>query len=182
MFWLTFIGAVAFSRADSTFGKFNGKKGFSSVVFNRYKALFASVFALLICIFNGFIFNYQTLLYASFYGLFLVLANYFGVRALAEGNMGIVSMIASFSLIIPSAYGFIFLNEVPSTYGIIGLILVLVSIVLLSYKKQSGAMTTKCLIFAFITMLANGICSVLQKMQQMAQPNLFRAEFTLFSG
>ena len=182
MFWLTFIGAVLFARTDSTMGKLNGKKGLSAVVFNRYKTLFAAVFAGIVCVFDGFVFNGQTLLYASAYGIFLAAANYFGVRALAEGSMGIVSMLGSFSLIIPCAYGFIFLDEVPSVYGVVGLVLVFVSIVLISYKKQSGALTLKCLVFSLITLVANGVCSVLQKIQQTVQPNAFKAEFTLFAG
>jgi drug/metabolite transporter (DMT)-like permease len=114
--------------------------------------------------------------------VFLTVANYFGVRAITEGNMGVVSMIGAFSLIVPCAYGLIFLGEKLSVFGIIGLILVFVSISLLSYKKQSGGLSAKCLIFSFITLFANGACSVLQKMQQTAQPNAFRAEFTLFSA
>jgi len=182
MFLLSFIGAVAFARADSTFGKLNGKKGLSTVVFNRYKTFFAAVIALVVCFFEGFLFNGQTLLYASLYGVFLTAANYFGVRAITEGHMGVVSMIGSFSLIVPCAYGLIFLDEKLSIFGIMGLILVFISIALLSYKKQSGALSVRCLVFSFITLIANGACSVLQKMQQTAQPNSFRAEFTLFSA
>ena len=182
MFWLTFMGAVICARTDSVMGKLNGKKGLSPISFNRYKTFFAAVIAAIVCLFEGFLFNGQTLLYAFFYGVFLTAANYFGVRAITEGHMGVVSMIGSFSLIVPCAYGLIFLDEKLSIFGIIGLILVFISIALLSYKKQSGALSVRCLVFSFITLIANGACSVLQKMQQTAQPNSFRAEFTLFSS
>lgn len=70
---------------------------------------------------------------------------YTGFTALATGPMALTSTIASFSLIVPVVFGLCFLNEHLSFVGIIGLVLLLVSIVLMNYKsgkKNIGEMVT----------------------------------------
>ena len=181
--WLLFLGSVIFSRTESAFGKQNGVIGGKNILFNCVKMFSACLVGLVFAISGGIFFHSQTIIYAGIYSVFLIIACFCGLQALSCGRMAFTSMIASFSLIVPCLFGWLFLKETLSTCGIIGFVLVCVSIVLLNYKKkgQTGALSVKCWIYSIITMLANGGASVVQKLHQTEFPNLYRGEFMLYS-
>lgn len=181
MYWLLFSGAVVFGRTESAFGKYNGRIGGKNLVFNCAKLLSASLVGVVFALFSGMTFHLETLYYASIYGLMLAVACYCGLKALSLGSMAVCSMLASFSLVVPVLVGFIFLNESVSVLGIIGLVLICISILLLSYRKQKSPVSLKCWIYCILTMLANGICSAVQKLHQTQFPGEFRIEFMVFS-
>lgn len=181
MYWLLFSGAVVFGRTESAFGKYNGRIGGKNLIFNCAKLFSAFLVGLVFALFSGITFHVETLYYASFYGLMLAVACYCGLKALSLGSMAICSMLASFSLVVPVLVGFVFLDERVSVLGIIGLVLICISILLLSYKKQTSPISLKCWIYSILTMLSNGICSAVQKLHQTQFPGEFRIEFMVFS-
>ncbi|MBE6732321.1 MAG: hypothetical protein E7564_11595 [Ruminococcaceae bacterium] len=92
--------------------------------------------------------------------------------------MALTSIIASFSLIIPFIFGITVWNEALSAVSIIGMIFLFSSIILLNYRKEKG-FSFKWAFYAFSTLLANGICSLIQKYHQIYYPSLYRTEFML---
>ena len=181
MYWIFFISAIILTRTESAFGKANGLKGGKNITFNLLKMFFAFLVGLIFVFVGGFSFHGGTLFFACLYGISLFISCFAGLKALACGSMALTSMIASFSLVIPCLVGLIFLHENISVFGIVGLILVCVSIVLLTYKKQSSPISIKCWVYSIITLFTNGVCSVVQKLHQTEYPNSFRGEFMLFS-
>ena len=99
-----------------------------------------------------------------------------GFKALGNGPIGLTSIIVSFSLLIPFIYGITVWGEKLTIYGVIGLLLLMILLSFLNYKKESK-ISAKWLGYVAITMISNGICSVIQKYHQISFPSLYREEF-----
>ena len=180
MVYILYVLTVVFSRTESTIGKFNGKKSGSPIAFNRSKTFAALALSLIICAFMGLSFHGTTVWLSAIYGVSSAISMYAGLMALATGSMAIASVLASFSLIIPVGYGLILLDESLSVFGIIGLILLPIAIILLNFKKGGGKITPACWFFSILTLISNGICSVIQKEHQTLFPGEYKAEFMVF--
>ena len=180
MIYILYLLTVVFSRTESTFGKFNGRKSGSPIVFNLAKTFTALVLSLLICAFMGLKLHDTTVWLSAIYGVSMAVSMYAGLMALATGSMAIASVLASFSLIIPVGYGLIFLDERLSVFGIIGLTLLPIAIIMLNLKKGGGEITPLCWFFSILTLIANGICSVIQKEHQTRFPGQYKAEFMVY--
>ena len=176
-----YILAVVFARSESALGKYNGMRGGTAVVFNLNKSLLAALFCLLISFFTGgIVFHLNTLYYSLAYGVFLAVSMICGLRALSLGSLAIASTVVSFSLVIPTLFGVFFLDESLGALGIVALLLLAASIVLLNYKKQSNPISGACWFYSIITMIANGMCSVVQKLHQTSYPGEYSSEFMFF--
>ena len=181
MTWLLYITNAILARTESALGKYSGKRGGDPSVFNFGKTIAAATLCVILAFFVGFEYHTSTLILALVYSGALALSMHAGFMALSLGNMAIVSMLASFSLIIPTFWGLVFLNESLAVYGIIGLLLIAASIVLLNLKKGGGKLSLKCWIYALLTMMTNGVTSIVQKYHQLENPGLYRVEFMLIS-
>ena len=129
--------------------------------------------------------------FAASYGAALVGT----LLAIKWGPLSITLLVNSYSLIIPSFYGVIALNEKLTLFKIIGLVLLAASLLLISTvleKNNDNTVQTQkfsfkwlvALIFAF---LGNGLCSTVQKMQNVAffdkaqNTTLYKNEFMIFA-
>ena len=122
MTWLLYIANAALARTESALGKYSGRRGGNPHTFNLGKTVAAAGLCALLALIVGFEYHTDTLILALIYGGTLALSMHAGFMALSLGNMAIVSMIASFSLIIPVFWGLAFLNETVTVFGIIGLV------------------------------------------------------------
>lgn len=175
--FLYFLNTVC-SAGQSALGKQYAAKGGSASVFNINKAASGTVIFLLLGIVGGMRFDRSTVLYGAIYGIFLCASMHTGLKALGLGPMALTSIIASFSLIIPFLFGITVLKEKITLLNLFGTVLLLAAIVVLNMRRESG-FSVKWFFYALFTMLANGICSVIQKCHQIAFPGQYRTEFTL---
>lgn len=132
------------------------------------------------------------LLYSIAFSVSYAAVSIFFVLALEHGSLAKTSLVISYSLLVPAAYGIIFLNEEIGPMMIIGFVLLVVSLFLTNYvpkkdqpiedsskqKKKSSALLW--LLFVMLAFIGNGMCSTIQKMEQtalgeQAQANLFMA-------
>ena len=171
---------VVCSAGQSALGKQYATRGGSSSVFNINKAISGIVVFMIWGLIQGFSFHLPTVLFGISYGISLCISMHTGFKALAIGPMALTSIIASFSLLIPFFFGICFWNEPLTFYGICGIILLLFSILLINGKKVDG-ISFKWLIYAMATLMANGICSIIQKYHQIKFPSLYRTEFMIFA-
>lgn len=171
---------VICSSSQSTISKKYSSAGGDTASFNISKAISGIAFFTIFGLLFGFEFHLPTLIFAIFYGVFLCAAMHCGLKALSMGPMAITSILASFSLIIPYFYGIIVWRETPSPFGIFGIIFLIVSVLMLNLRKESG-ISVKWSFYIFSTMLANGICSIIQKYHQTYFPSQYQSEFTVFS-
>lgn len=172
---------VVFARSESALGKYNAKVGGDTPTFNSAKSGAAALISGTVALILGLSFDALTLGYSVLYGAALALSMHAGVTALSLGNMGIVSMIASFSLVVPTLWGIAVLGEQLGITGYVGLLLLVLSIVLLNVKKGSGRLSLKCWIYSLLTLLSNGIASVVQKQHQVVYSGEYKTEFMLYA-
>ena len=125
--------------------------------------------------------NWGLIPYAFFFALFFGSAAIFSTLALSSGPLSLTALISSFSLMIPTFYGLIFLKEGIRGGFIPGLLLLALSLVLINRKSKDSPLTIKWLIFSLISFLGNGMCSVVQKMQQIAFAGHHKNEFMILS-
>lgn len=115
--------------------------------------------------------------YAVIFGLGFGSCVVCSILAILNGSLSLTSLITSYSLIIPTLYGIIFLNEKKSEFLIIGLVLLLISLFLINFVKGDTKISFKWLIYVVIAFWGNGVCSTAQKVQQEDFGGKFKAEF-----
>lgn len=138
------------------------KSGFSALIFGVLALIYGKVSA-------------NALIFGCAYGVLLFFASYCGIEALTIGPMALTSVIASFSLVIPLAFGFFVFGEPITALGIAGIILLVPSFILMNKKeKKQRNISAKWLVFTLLTALSNGFCSVFQMLYgKTDKENLF---------
>jgi len=117
--------------------------------------------------------------YAIAFAVSYAVATIASVLAISYGSMALTTLIISFSLILPTVYGLIFLEETISFGFIIGIILLVVSLVLINKKTEGVKLSAKWIIYVFLAFMGNGMCSVIQKMQQVSYNGEYKNEFMI---
>lgn len=102
------------------------------------------------------------------------------VLALKNGSLSLTSLIISYSLILPTLHGMIFLNERVGYLSLIGIAFLLVSLVLINFKKGDDAkFSLAWIVYLIIAFVGNGMCSVIQKIEQVALDGAYKSEFMI---
>lgn len=178
---LLYLLNVAGSAGQSTCSKYYASKGGSVNLYNINKAAVALLVFFVVGLFRGMSFHLPTILWGLGYGACMCVGGFAGFTALGLGPMALTSMIASFSLVIPFVVGVTVWGETLSMWGILGIILLVLSIVLLNFKKIDDRLSLKWTFFTFLTFFVTGVASVFQKQHQMNYPGLYRTEFMVAS-
>lgn len=162
---ILFSLAVLLNASQSVFGKLNGRAGGDSYIFNLVKSFAAFAVFLVAAVVSGERPDGPTVFFSLLNGVFMTVANYCGYVAITTGPMAIANIVASFSLVFPTLWGLLFLNESMSATGIVGFVMIFLALLLINLngKSTGGAkMTLKWWLFSFATMLANGCFSIVQ--------------------
>ena len=119
--------------------------------------------------------------YAFFFALTFGAAIIFSTLAISCGPLSLSALISSFSLMIPTFYGLLFLKE-PVTVGLLpGIGLLGGSLFLINKRTGDTPATLKWLICVLFSFAGNGLCSVVQKMQQIAFAGSYKNEFMILA-
>ena len=103
------------------------------------------------------------------------------VVAIASGPLSLTSLIVSFSLMLPTLYGLIFLND-PIGVGLFpGLALLAASLFLINKREKGVKINTKWVISVIFAFLGNGFCTISQKMEQLAFDGGYKNEFMIIA-
>lgn len=91
------------------------------------------------------------------------------ILALGCGSMGITALLISYSLAVPTLYGLVFWNETLSAIQAIGIAILLVSLFLVREKREpeKKKLSFKWAIYMTIAFVGNGLCSIIQREQQL---------------
>ena len=112
----------------------------------------------------------EILPYSVGFAAVFALATVYSVMAIKSGSLAITSLILSYSLIIPTLYGFLFLGEEITPLKCGGILLLLVSLFLVRAdtkgESKTDKPTLKWVIYLIIAFISNGMCSVVQNAQQ----------------
>jgi len=101
--------------------------------------------------------------------------------AIANGSLSLTALITSYSLMLPTMYGLIFLKEPAGKWLLVGIVLLAVSLVLINKPGDKEPVTLKWVIYSALAFVGNGMCSVTQKMQQLAFDGAYKNEFMIYS-
>ena len=108
--------------------------------------------------------------YSAGFAAVYALATVYSVMALEIGSLAITSLVLSYSLIIPTLYGILFLNEKITPLKCGGILLLLLSFFLVRAQTKeddkASKPTIKWIIYVLVAFMSNGMCSVVQNAQQ----------------
>lgn len=149
-------------------------------LFLAFTALAATVFFIAASLFR-LSFDPAVLPYSLGFAAAYIAATVGLIYALKLGSMAITALVNSYSLLIPTFYGIIFLRESVKVAGIIGIALLLVSLFLLGAKKERATGGVKWLVFLVVAFVGNGMCSTVQKIQQINMDGAYKSEFMIFA-
>lgn len=101
--------------------------------------------------------------------------------AIRTGSLALTSLIISYSLTIPMLHGLVFLHEEATVFTYTGIALLLISLYFVSGKSSKTKISFVWVIWIVIAFIGNGMCSVVQKMQQSAFGGEFKSEFMILA-
>lgn len=129
----------------------------------------------------GFSLKAEVLVYSLMFAAAFTAATVFTVKAIVVGSLSLTALIVSYSLMIPTFYGLVFLKE-PISPGLLpGIALMLLSILLTNKKTDEAKINFKWIVYVSLAAVGNGMCSVVQKMQQVAFDGNFKNEFMMMA-
>lgn len=148
-------------------------------IFSGLVSLFAMLF--FVCSSKNLNFNISFLPYSIGFAVAYGTATLFSVLAVSCGSLSLTSLFISYSLMLPTFYGLIFLKD-PISKGLIpGIILLVISLVLTNKKSEENKISFKWIIYVILAFVGNGMCSTVQKMQQVAFEGTYKNEFMIIA-
>lgn len=117
---------------------------------------------------KGLVWDLKIVPYAVVFAISYIVAGLFGFKAIATGSLSLTSLVINCSLVLPTFYGLIFLNEEGGVFLYGGIILLIAALVMVNKSSESTPVTGKWLLFVSLAFLGNGMCSISQKAQQDA--------------
>ncbi len=145
--------------------------------------LLLSLSALLFFVFTskGLSFDPRLILYSALFAASYILATVFALEAISCGSLSLTALIISYSLLLPTAYGLVFLKDPIGKWFIPGFLLLVISLFLTNAKSEKLKINFKWLIFVTLASVGNGMCSVSQKMQQVKFDGAYKNEFMVIA-
>ena len=145
--------------------------------FNTLLSLSAMLFFVMTS--RGLHFEWSIMPYAFGFAFTYILASFFSVKAISCGSLSLTSLILSYSLMIPTFYGLIFLEDPMSIGFIIGIVFLIISLLLINKKGENNNISFKWILLVGLSFAGNGLCTVVQKMQQLASKGAYKNEFMI---
>lgn len=149
----------------------------------------ALFFALVALLEGGFSYEWSVLPFSLSFGVGYAIATVTGVLALNIGSLTITSLLITYSLMIPTLYGLLFLHEQPGVLKYVGIALLVISLYLVNApsRKQDEEERTghrfsiKWLLLVLVSMLSNGIITIILTEQQTRFAGAYKNEFMIVS-
>lgn len=126
-------------------------------------------------------FSFEVVGYSVLFSITYSLAAVMSLLAINNGPLSLTSLITAFSLIVPTLYGLIILNETITPTLIFGLILLAVCLILIKFDGGVGKISWKWATYVTLAFLGNGICSTVQKVQQIHSNGMYKSEFMVIA-
>ena len=197
MAYFLMIVCVITCTIQSPFKKLYQKKtNKGTFLFVSMITLAAECFFAGACVFQGFHFEWAALPYSLLFAFALAVCNVTSVLALRYGSLALTSLISSYSLMIPTVYGFLRFGEHVYVSQLIGLMLLVVSLYMTNMvKKQPAAEEGQekegqkskkntfvlWLIMAIAMALSNAMCTIVQREEQVRFAGAYKNEFMLIA-
>ncbi len=176
---LTILSVSTQGISVKAFGNRTDRKGL--YLFSALSRLFGVIFFILTA--GSLSFDRAILPYAIAFSIFYGIGVIFNFLSINCGPLSLTSLITSYSLMLPTGFGLLFLHDPIGTGLIPGLILLLVSLFLINQKANTNGapISIKWGIFVTLAFLGNGGCSIAQSIQQRAFDGAFKNEFMIIA-
>ena len=181
------VASLLVHQAESVVVKEYGKRyGKGGMFFNAIICLFALVYSFVAEFFSGeyeFYFPKQLWSYGIISGICYATGFYAMYAALKTGSFGLTKLLSSFGSIIPIVYGVVFLNEQPTKFTYIAIVLVFVSVFLMNHKStdEKANFSVKWLVCVIASIIANAGIMIVAKSQQLVFDTKCSNEFLIIS-
>ena len=135
---------------------------------------------------SSFEYSPEVLFYSVAFSLSFCAAVVFSFLAIASGPLSLTSLITGYSLIVPTLYGLIALDEPIKITLIVGLLFLALSLFLINKKAKGNEergkkVNLKWGIFVTLSFIGNGLGACVQKTQQMRFGGKYVSEFMIVS-
>ena len=147
--------------------------------YSTFMGLSAMLF--FVCTSGGFSWDNGIIPYAIGFAISYMACTVGSVIATGCGSLSLTALVLSYSLMIPAFYGLIFKKDPVSAGFIPGMILLAISLFLINKKESDKRFNFKWIISIFIAFVGNGMCSVVQNMQQVRFDGAYKNEFMITS-
>lgn len=117
--------------------------------------------------------------YAAGFAVCYILGTVGSIKAIACGPLSLSSLVISYSLLLPAIYGLVFLQEPVSVGWLFGVALLAISLFLINGGGKGEKLTGRWAFWVLMGFLGNGLCSIVQKMQQEACEGAYKNEFMI---
>lgn len=197
MAYFLMIVCVVMCTIQSPFKKiYQAKSNKGTFLFVAMITLAAAVFFAGACVFQGFSFEWGALPYSLLFAFALCVCNVTSVLALRYGSLALTSLISSYSLMVPTIYGFLRFGEHVFVSQLIGLVLLVVSLYMTNMVKKQPASEegqdkeeqkgkknafVLWLIMAIAMALSNAMCTIVQREEQARFAGAYKNEFMLIA-
>lgn len=164
---LLVVTAVFMTLQNILKQKFNARFSSGVYFFSTVTALFAMVVFLVRN--DNWNFSAELLIPSSLFAICYATTTVGTVLAIKHGELTLTSLVVSYSLLIPTFYGILVLDEAISFTLIIGIILLIVSLWLTNKQGKTGeqGFSWKWLFYVCLAFFGNGFCTVVQKWEQI---------------
>ena len=159
------IAAFTITAQDVLKKKFNQRSQNGAFLFGGMIALFAMLFFVVVN--RDWSYQAGQLFYSFLFAVSYATTVACAVLAIKHGSLAKTGLIVSCSLLVPSVYGMLFLDEPIGFSLILGTILLVLALVLINYEKSPTPSTLKWFLLVTLAFLGNGMCSTVQKLQQI---------------
>ena len=151
-------------------------------LFNAVASLCAAIFLLFASI-GSLELSWKFIPYSLAYAVASLCVYLFSVFALATGPLSLTSFFTSYSLLLPTLYGIVFLGEKITVTMIIALVLFFISAALTNIEKRGEPkkITAKWLTFVLLALLGTGFSSIIQKAEQIKFNGSYKNEFMMIA-
>lgn len=158
-----------------------------TLLFTSFSCFFGCLFFF---VSGGFKFEYDSAIlpYVIAFGISYGLSTVAACFSIKTGSLSLTSLITSYSLVIPTMYGILFLNESVGPVFYIGLALLCVSLLLIGMKSEGDGKKeekTKIsfiwVVFVSLAFAGNGLCCIFQTAQQRAFGGKYKSELMVLA-
>ncbi len=156
-------------------------------LFNAGSTLVAALAAMGMCAVRGtFAIPGEGILFAVCFGMVFSVTVFLNLVALEYGPLSLTNLLINFSLVMPLGYSFLFLDEAITPFRIIGILLFAVCMVLFArpgagQAKEERKASVTWFILTLLSMITNGMLSIIQKMYAIRSDNQYSSPFLMYA-
>ncbi len=152
----------------------------NSMIYSAIAAFFAMLF-FVACSIGNFSFEPGIIGYSAAFGLFYCMSLFGGLNAIKTGPLSISVLVNQCALVIPTIYGIIWLGDDIGVCGYVGIALLLAALVFVNVKNEKMQFSRSWFVWLVVQFVGNGMCSTVQKMQQLAFSGSYKNEYMIIA-